>query len=341
VQLEQAEPLPAPDPQGVIELRSSGPYLAASVATVGPLVIRGRADSPAEILIANQPCTIVADTLRIEHVRFRIVSPSVRPVALLRVTAQLVDMADCVLDSTDPRGDGSTSPSPISALAWQVADEGDARGGRLTVSDSVLSGAGPAIYVSGVKNGIRSSGARTIALTNCLKTGAGPLFHLALPAPPQTGKRVQFQLQAITCRASGPLVRWDLPAAWKQPGTMSVDAHDCVFDLAESTGGLFEFSAPGARSDLVSLLRMAGEGSVIREGVPVAAAIDAAAQSAVPLDELEFQIEGLSASPLEFAGPPSRRPADSRLLRFEGARRSGQAPGIQVTGEQLKRAALE
>ncbi len=62
--------IPPPDPQGVILLDSNGPYKAADISTVGPLVVRGADGVRPTIVVDAEPVRVWAQDVLFENVRF-------------------------------------------------------------------------------------------------------------------------------------------------------------------------------------------------------------------------------------------------------------------------------
>lgn len=321
-----AEPLPAPDPQGVLHLDSAGPYLAAEINAVGPLVIRGRAEAPAEIIVADRSLLITAESLRLEHVRLKAAPEmtSASSSALLVVKAQTLEIEGCVFQSspTESLAVSASAKSSPAAIAWRVLDIAMPTGGNATIRNSLHFGGGPLFYLA--------SSARRIELANCLKIGGGPLFHLNSSVTPAAGRNVELHLNSVTARQSGAVVRWEIPESWKGKGRVAITAGDCVFDVRNNGAALIEFIGSRERPEWPAFVRMTGEGSLATTDATIVAWIDAATRELRPLDAGKIDLEGVSTAPFMFAGPPSARAADSVITSFEAVRRSLEPPGINT-----------
>jgi serine/threonine protein kinase len=322
--------MPAPDRYGVIHLEASGPWHPSEITAVGELTIAGDGDPLPEIVIGKQPLRLWAEKVTLRNVRIvsdpaTAAAPPKRN-ALVLVQAQELAVEGCIFDvGRVPAGKGAHSTGPATApptgpalLAWKLLDAAEQRGGRASIRNTILSGDGPGLYLA--------HAVRHVGFDNVLKTGTGPLVQLA--AAPAVGSETVLQMNRTTCRASGALLRWVVPAEGSPAGGVLIEAGECVFDVVSPGAALLEFAGAAPRLEWLPSVRMTGEGSVVRPDLEVAAWISTDDGSCTFLESAGIALEGIFAGPFRFTGPPGPAPFDAEVVDCEAPRRGIEPPGI-------------
>ncbi len=331
---EKLQPLPLPGPDGVIRLTTAGPYEAAEISAVGPILLEAAAGIEAEIVIRNRPLTLWADQVSLRGVTLRADAShsngrpdSMAFRSLIKVHAQVVTVDSCRFRGL-PVEPLAAKSSPWTAIAWSLLDEQDRSGGELSVRDSLFE----QVSVARARQC-----PMVVQIENTLLLNAESVVTLPLP---DSSRSVQLQLSHVTSRQSGPLVRvpWGDPLA--RPGFIDVRAVDCIFDLrTDVPTALFELVSDAPPASWQDVLTLTGEGSVTRAGVVIAGLKSAEAGEAVPLETDGLRIEGIVTGPFEFTGPATTAaPVDSTVSVSGVPRRSSEPPGIDV--ERLAKALL-
>jgi hypothetical protein len=249
--------------------------------------------------------------------------------ALLLVHAQDLAVEGCLFDGGPlrrvARADDSAPyfapPTGPALIAWKLLDQRERSGQAATIRNCVLVGDGPGLYLA--------HAARQAEFQNVLKIGSGPLVQLA--TSPSTRASVALKLVHTTCRSSGGILRWIVPAEGPLPGPVQIDAADCVFDIVSPKAALVEIAGPKKRPEWAALVRMTGEGSVASPSLEVAAWISTQDGRVQPLDTSTLELEGIMSAPLRFAGKPGLHPADSEIEGVDVPRRTSDPPGIRAS----------
>ncbi len=325
--------IPAPDPQGVIRLDGNGPWQASDVSAVGALTIVGDIDHPPQVVIADRPLKLWAESVTLKNVRI-VVNPGTSPQppklnALVLVQSQGLSIEGCVFDAGvvphRPEPDSSHSPTAPAtgpaAIAWKLLDPQELRGGTARLENTVLVGSGPALYLAHAM--------RRVEFDNVLKIGTGPLVQLA--AVPRSKSKVVLRLNHLTCRTSGALLRWIVPVDGPPPGQVLVEASDCVFDVVSAQAALFEFVGPLLRPEWQQFVRMTGEGSISPPTLDVAAWISTEDGRVTSFESSTIELEGIVAGPFRYTGDASPRAADSEVRDSDAPRRTNDQPGIRAS----------
>lgn len=236
--------------------------------------------------------------------------------AFVRVTVPRVRFEGCTFVA-DARGGTAVAIEWSGGPSGRPGDAADRRGGELLLEHCVIHQVGAAVLVSGEAEA-------AIKMLNVLHTGPGPLVRLGC-LPGRAGF-VSLGLQRCTVRGADQVLECPCPAAADPSGRLMIRAFDSVF--APATGGaLISFTGRQPPANLSDHVAWTGQGAVVAEE-----AIDAhwlePGGAARPVDEHDLPFAGMVRSALEFAGPASPRPADSRLVRCLAPMRSDELPGI-------------
>lgn len=320
-------PLPSPDADGTITLDAPGPYQVADISVVGPLSIVGKPGVDPVILVDSEPLKIWAEKLHLDNVHFRRSGSTSTSQAALLVQSQGLEIANCTFGasisasgSPDQTADGvmTGDGNRTTHVAWKLLDIHDPRGGHALFTNVSFLSPGAACYLA--------SPVQDVQWSNCLKTGAGPLIHLAAPT---TERLCRLILTNVTCRQTGSLLRWRTPVSFRPGQTIQLETKECVFDIAPHEALLQFVGTEPALPAWIEALRMTGEGSVIAEGT-IAVSLDPASGARQEVDASLLKIEGLSQGKFVFEGENKGTPGASELRECDVPRRSPQLPGIRA-----------
>mgnify|MGYP002622917316 CR=1 FL=1 len=326
----QQKYLALPEPQsGVIELSSAGPYGVRQISAVGPLVVRGTANVPAEIVVENAPLVISAEAVRLENIRLRYAGAnenSSAPGSLALVQADRLDVVGCEFQTHEL----STTPAPVTPAARLAAKPigvawrnlGTQPGGTVRLQDTRFRGASTALHLA--------SAPQRLLAQNCVRLGPGTMFVLS--KNPHAGRPLTVQLTSVTCRESGPLWNWRLPDHSRRTGSVRIEAANCVFHAVDAHTPLLEFLGDAVRDDYSSLVAMHAVDTIMRPQTPVAAWLHRQTGNTTPLADDKLTFEGVFAVPFTFQGAVTDNPADSELSEIGASisLRSEQLPGFHA-----------
>ncbi len=326
-------PFPLRPIDGVIELTSAGPYAVGHVNIDGPLVIRAAVGVEPQIVVSGQPLRLTATAVKIEGIRIERV-PSDRdgrmpPVsALVAIQSQQVVLDGCrlVAAAAEPRRRGESpvdsekmAAAVAPAVAWKVLDPGNPTGGKLLMRDTIVSGPLHAVETHAMP--------RSIGFDNCLKQGAGVLLRLA-----HTGRSapLRVHLRQTTLRESGGVVRWSKAAAGESLQPMLLIAENSVFEVPSDRGAFLEFAEQTVPNGWERLVRVTGEGSLLRDGTLFAASHLEQARNPTAITTSQLRVEGLLIDAFDFSGPGTSDPAASVIASSQAPRSTPTPPGIDA-----------
>jgi eukaryotic-like serine/threonine-protein kinase len=314
--------LPAPDATGRILLTSPGPWRAAAISTVGPLVIEGADHIRPVIVVEAEPLRTTCTELTLRNIHVRRVTTTTPPAALVLISAQRLVCESCSIDlsTLPPRDKGSRplpeySPSPP-ALAWQIPDTVDSSGGVARLTNCTWFGHGTAFSIS--------ASPREVVFENALKIGQGPFVTLLAP-PSRAGTRIV--VQGSTLRQSGSLLRWKVPASVPPPDSIALELRDSVIEPA-SGQPLLEFVGDQPANDALLCVTVDGEGTLVPVDFVAGHLVDAVTKVREPADSQYLTMEGLIGEAWRFSGPATDHPADSELAETRAPRTAGRTLGI-------------
>ncbi len=328
-------PLPEPNAQGIIELTSSGPYAPRDIKQIGPLVIRSRAGVRAEIVVDEAPLVLLAEKVQLQGLVFRRANVAEGdqdlpiPRAQLLVEALELELRDTsflthsstatpTIDAVDFQ---TRQPAP-SAICWRVPDAAGPRSGLAVLEDVVVLGTSSALELC--------SSAKKITLKNVLRLGAGPLIDVARPF---TGPlELELQLDHVTCRQSGSVVRWVVMDQKPAKDHIRLEARDCVFDVLPTQGGLLEFVGEKHVAGWAKRIKVVGDNCLTAEQTEVAVRTSPTTDEFAAWDSSELELEGITQEGFTFTGPFSLQVGNSAIQKNSaGIDRSRDLPGVLST----------
>jgi serine/threonine protein kinase len=315
--------LPAPGPDGVIHLLSSGPYEATEISTVGPLVILGDQEASPVIIVRDKPMKIWAEKLSLHHVTLRGIvggQSESQATSLLLVQSQNLEIQGCRFERETVAHVKSEIPVKNDDrlfIGWKTMDSVDQTGGHLQVSDTVFWGLGTGVYLVSLP--------RSIECNNCLKIGSEALFNLSqMPRPSQI---LKVDLSHLTLRESGGLFSMEFVRD-SQIGQMQVEAENCVFAFKSATSALMQFVSDSRPEKWAESFSFSGSDSLIKSGSSLVGWLNRRTSETVEFDQRKSRVEGLVAIPFQFVGPVTGVPSDSAIGEFSAPRTSAEPPGI-------------
>ena len=352
----EPQPLPPPNAKGRIDLPASGRFLAAAVSVKsGLLEIVGDETSPAEILVSDESLSLWAERVQLRHVRvIREPSTSKRPPALLVVDSQQLELIGCRFEQdlegasvhVESNNAAAVARPRGAAIAWRPRESkerariNDRTQTKISLQDSVFSGAGPAVFID--------SPPKTFSATNVLKVGAGEFLQFV----DRGGFDWRCELRQFTLRDSGPLVRWWPRTEETQLSHLSLSAEGCVFDVASQQLGTASTSSSSAMTtsanrratliawvskrlptNWVSTIDWDMSAVLVGRDIDMVVLIDPKDGRRQSLSETRLNIDGILAAPFEFVGSVMSRSRDSQLKSFEAPLPSPVKVGID--GERL------
>lgn len=310
-------PFPAPNAEGLVLLSSSGPYEPAEIAFAGHLTIRGDAGAWPEVVIADKPFKVWAQEITLENVSFRrhdsAGEQAQETAALVLIESQSLDALGCSFHLGP-----NANASPRFAIAWKPLDERDPSAGRLKLENCVLTGEGTGLFCARPP--------RAVSLANTLKLGSGPLLMLAQSPP--GGTQLQVQLDRVTLRESGAVIRWKTEET-THSGRIAIQALDCIFE-PEARSALLELIARQVAPDWMESVQIDGDGCLAPAGVAVARSLDPVSGARIDLETSRLSLEGISTGPFGYAGAFGMNPDDSQVISYQAPRRSPTPPGIDA-----------
>lgn len=313
--------IPAADARGVITLTEAGPYAATEISAVGPLVVQAAPEVRPRIVIEANAWKISAQqvvlkNLDIDGGKFTTDSPLE---SLSSLQCQRVQIQGCRFSG--PRGSGpSASEVECAAIRWAAADRRDPQAGILQVENTTFIGEMPSVTCV--------TAPRRIVWRNVLKSGSGAAVVVQ---ETRSGVDLKFTLDRVTLRNSGPLLTCAGPLAEESSAAgIEIAAAACVLEVTPPSA-LVELLGPQVRPDWSEVMRLVGDGSLIRPGTMLLSAIDPQTETSDPMKSDDVQFEGLFIDDFEFVGEVSESAVDSALAKTNAPRRQAdELPGVDV-----------
>ena len=320
-------PLPPPAANGEIVLAEAGPYDVADVATDGTLTIRGAVGVNPVIQVGHEPLRLAAEVVSLINVAVQRKPREGQPrlAAMLLVRSQGVSMEACEFEL----GPVDESPASIettsAAMAWLPIDTSQFEKapkavGQFEVTNTIFRGRGTALLFAESPCAVKA--------TNCLKLGQGACFALGSKA---AARSIKLEMFRVTLRDSGPLLRFggSFSEQIAHP-RIEIVANECVFALNNPASGLIELQSARPRKDAAQSVHVTGQGSIVPLGTELLTLTDPSGGEPLKAIDADEQFEGLIASDLEFADPPSHDPTASELKQMSAPRSSTTLPGIDA-----------
>ena len=328
-----AVPIPKPDVNGIIELDGQIPFHADRIHWNGAqLVLRGRPDSPARIIVNRVPLQIRTANLILEHVEIIAAgspsdprSPGVSPLRVATTLAvfesQSLSLDHCSLLSRIPSGDLLV---PGFGFVWAPHNSADQLSREITINNCRLIGDRSTILCSGHL--------RKLDVRNTLRVGPGPAVQIDARQVKSAPRVLSFE--HCTVRESGPLISLRLPNDGRIDAPLTVQSNACVFALENTHGDvkrvtpLIAFAGPAAPKGWQNALKLNARTTVMPLNAALVGRIDTRGQTAEELPAGELTSRGLLMGEFTFQGPASADPEDSLLDELRVPLRSETLPGI-------------
>jgi serine/threonine protein kinase len=308
--------LPDPDADGIILLKSNGPFEAREIRRAGSLVVRAAAGSQPEIRIRKSPLVLDSTRVTLEGITLRNDSNGESKTWLM-IRCQQLSVRHCQFNNMDDTRDHDDSSAMVgSAIKWIPSDVNALATTEILVENTAFQAAANSLFFKLAPH--------SLSVVNTLKTGEGGLIVLGEQSLKQDFK---IQLDRVTLRHSGPLVFCQqLPSDKQLLSRIHVNARRCVFQLRSRDVGLVCFSADDRYEPN---FEFSGDESVVDPNTTMLALFN---PDRGRFEELETdeQFDGLVAGEIQFARNEPRTISDSRVIRFQGPMTStdGSFPGI-------------
>ncbi len=356
-------PLPKPDPKGLIELDSAGPYRAEKLIWRGhQLTLRGTAEAPATIVIESDALRLRATyEIICEHVRFELADAAQRDAASRQQEAastsatngsgqdtengaeqlqQLVifESQDLKLTNCDFRlpmsmsDDAEPESQPLNAFVWAPHNAQDSLKRRLDVRDSQIVGAGGSIVIVGAGR------EHELSFDNVLKAGGGPLLLIDSHRGKQRAL-MTIEVDHSTLRQCDGIAALKLRETEREmvlDTRLAITLTDTVLALRSPRGGQSKRPAVALRGGGERLMRdwsehasLTSSGSVTSPGLMRFGFVSNDGVRVVSLDSSAPKTTGLISADFTFKGDDLYASGDSLLDQFVAPRRSATLPGIQ------------
>ncbi|MBL4883759.1 MAG: protein kinase, partial [Planctomycetaceae bacterium] len=340
-QWEQAIPLPSPDAQGVMKLVAGQLYQAANLSVVGPLRIESvsteqnpneqtGSQTNAIVLVRDQAWVVSAKHLSFNNVTIQHENPAPAsaqqavnnplPDALLFCKSQTFQADQCQFRTEQQSGQTTR------AIAWASLSSTEAISGRLTVSNCQFYSPGSAIILGGPSE--------FIEINNCLKIGPGDFLEFSQD---RSGKQFpMIRCNQLTLRQSDSLlsIDFDYPTN-KHPLELTIDATNCVFDLADSSPGLLTFKSTESPVELIRKIDLLGQMLLINSEVNIVGWWNPETQQSTFINP-PGTAEGLILIPhekkLKFQSSDSTQAEYAQLdeKEYQGIRLNSVVPGVNL-----------
>jgi len=323
---EQAIPLPSPDKQGVLELIAGRVYQSQNLATVGPLQIITRSSEPAQnaiVLIADQPWRVSATYLSMKNITVEYRSSTEAgnpfPPALLVCQSLTFEANQCQFKAE------ANNNQTTRAIAWKPLSSSEANAGRLTVSNCRFYSPGTSIMLGG--------SSRRIHIENCLKVGAGDFLELSESLSDRSFPEIQCE--QLTLRQADSFVSLHLDKPNSVPVELTIDATNCVFDLATSSTGLITLNSTEAPANQIRKIDLLGQILLLHPKSNLAGWWNTETKQATAI-KFPGTVEGVLAYEMQFAGRDLSELKSAELINYQGPRWNSVSPGIDLSELKMK-----
>ncbi len=180
--------------------------------------------------------------------------------------------------------------------------------------------------LAGVGTGIRCAVPTNakLDLSDVLFLGDDTL--VAIDQSGEQSGRLQMKQTHCTVRGAKSVVEWQASASMATGAALSIEAVECVFDLAD-TGAILTLMGDVSSAAVTRAFSWQGSGSLVSRKTPVVRQRGDDGQPR-PVTEPRPVLEGLARTELGFAGAAGEGPEASRLVRWQVPLRSATPPGI-------------
>ncbi len=318
-------PLPGIDGNKIV-LKSNEHYVAGSIATVDELIITTDPNQPATIYIKDQPLSLTAKSVRLEHVRL-IVEPSsnLDGESFIQIHSDTLVINHCWGRT---RGEPHQNAEGPAFISWTTNTAPGT--GRLLVRDSEFLLQQDFIHVAG---------SITAALLENVQT-EGARSQLRLTEGARSGLRVPVMFNACTLRNCGPLVTLPTGDRLQQSGLISIQGADSLVDLMLGEG-LVEFQGTEPAEQWTAHVELAAQGLVAPTELVFAILKNTATQQVDELDAENMTIGGLLSGRYQFVKTPNDPSSRDRLqIDALPVRFSPRDPGADPARLPVRPAAL-
>ena len=168
-----------------------------------------------------------------------------------------------------------------------------------------------------------------IECVNCAKIGGGAMFVLSDDV--SAGTVLSLRLKQLTLRQAECLLDWRSATDGGARGFITIQADDCVFDLADSSAALLRIAGDRPIDSATTRIEVTGPESLARPGLAIASRTTSAGKSVTLRDRGVVALEGITTGPFTFTGPVSRAPGDATIDSYDMPRRSPEPPGIDAS----------
>jgi hypothetical protein len=306
----------------VIELSTTTETVGTTLRLQTGAIVRGKEEKRPCIVMPPNGLAITVGKVRFENVDFvwrqrpeEIASPDRH--ALIELRAAQTEFEGCTFQA---KATGSFELPAAIRLGNNVQRGADlAPAVRVQLDRCVIEGV--ACGVDCVARGPTS-----ITASNTLYTGKGPLVRF--PQARRSDASAEISLQHVTLRSAAAAIELRCNDEADSSGTVVVNTTACVF-APEQSGGLVIFSgrrSPKVIGGVLAALDWSCQDSLVSPGTAVAIWQHDETKETLPDEELP--LEGLVASPFDFASSATSEPADSRLRRWLAPMRTDLTPGI-------------
>jgi len=300
-------PLPKPNADGVVVV-DAGPYEARSLSFVGDLSIRGPKAAPAVIVVGDRPLEAICRRFSLTNIALR---KDGTAGSLLSVHSQDVTVERCRFEMAQ------SSP----AIVWNAVEARDPDAGRIRLGNTSFFNPCAAVLCQSPPGRLEAD--------NCLKVG-GALFEIS---DWHAARELQIAARHITLRRAETLCRVTFARTGSRKPSVRATLEECAFDLIGPRAALVQVANS---RNIAASFAVAGNGSVIRPNVPIAASINDGTSAAAPMDLSSALVEGLTAGEFQFVGRGSATTKDSAVdgRSLQIPRQSDSTPGI--VADQLR-----
>jgi len=291
-------------------------YAAGTLTHPEEIVLTTDPDSSATIHLSDAPLTLVAQRVRLEHVRLVVDSttetPSPAPPAntsLIQIHAEHLTLDHCW-------GSSRTSVTrPF--MKWTTPSNG----GRLLVRDSEFLVSGDLFLVAGPLTAALLENVQTEEVRGILNVSQGA----------RSGLRVPVMFNACTLRNCGPLLILPTGNTLQNSGLVSIQGADSLVDLALGEG-VIELQGADAPGNWTHHVEIAAHGLVAPPELLFAISRNTATGQIDELDAEEMTIGGLLSGRYRFVtGKPGTFSRDHLQIDALPVRFSVRDPGVDAT----------